>query len=140
MTARLAGWLGQFPDCVLSALVADGAPVSVRCRPVPDGPSGTVRLDGPLDVALIPGPASLLCHRHDERLWQLRSFLALGRLEPAGPGWVFTAHTLLAGPGMTGPVGDARAFLAARRRAGRYLARRGIPRPDVPWPLLRRLP
>gem|GEM_PF-5270519 len=41
---------------------------------------------------------------------------------------------------MAGPVGDARSFLAARQRAGRYLARRGIPRPRVPWDLLRRLP
>ena len=139
MTAELAGWLGQFPDCVLSALGADGAPVSVRCRPVPAGPAGTVRLEGPLEVAVAPGAASLLCHRHDERLWQLRSFMARGRLEPAGAGWVFTAHTLLPGPGMTGPLGDVRAFLAARRRAGRYLTRRAIPRPAVPWNQLCRL-
>jgi len=140
VTAELAGWLAQFPDCVLSALGADGAPLSVRCRPVPGDRPGTVHLDGPLGVALVPGPASLLCHRHDERLWQLRSFLARGSLEPAGTGWVFTAQALLAGPGMAGPVGDARAFLAARRRAGRYLAQRGIPRPGVPWNLLRRTP
>lgn len=140
MTAELADWLAQFPDCVLSALSADGAPLSVRCRPVPGGRAGTVHLNGPLGVALVPGPASLLCHRHDERLWQLRSFLARGALEPTGAGWVFTSKALLAGPGMAGPVGDARAFLAARRRAGRYLARRGIPRPRVIWNLLHRLP
>ena len=36
------------------------------------------------------------------------------------------------GVGMAGALGDARAFLAARRRAGRYLACRGLPRPVVP--------
>ena|GEM_PF-5699399 len=93
MTADLEGWLAQFPDCVLSALDVNGAPLSVRCRPVPGAHPGTAHLDRPPGVALVPGPASLLCHRHDERLWQLRSFLARGALESTGAGWVFTAHS-----------------------------------------------
>ena len=34
-----------------------------------------------LDEPPRPGFASVLCHSHDARLWQLRSFLIKGRLD-----------------------------------------------------------
>jgi len=63
--------------------------------------------------------------------------LRRGRLLTDGAEWVLHPTGMITGLGMSGPVGDLRVFLAARRRAGRYLAVRGLPRPQVPWWRLR---
>ena len=83
------------------------------------------------------GPASLLWHSHDAKLARLRSFLVRGDLVVDGAEWVLTPRRMRAGPGMSGPLGDVAAFRAARRRAGRYLAARGLARPQIPWDRLR---
>jgi hypothetical protein len=133
----LTRWLAGFPDAVLSGLDADGGPVSARCRPHPDHARQRLELVGPPALTLRPGPASLLCHSHDAELWRLRSFLVRGRIERSAAGWSFVPSRLVPGTGMSGPIGDLRGFVAARRRAARYLTRRGLPRPSVPWQHLR---
>jgi hypothetical protein len=132
LTQAMAG----FPDAVLR-VNAQGFPLSVRCRPRLDPALRVLHVDRAPGVALLDGPASLLCHSHDRNLWRLRSFLVRGQLTTTGTTWVFHPVALVAGTGLSGPVGDVRSFWAARQRAGRYLARRGLTRPTVPWQLVR---
>lgn len=54
---------------MLNATDPDGRPYSVRCRPRPDSSAGVLRLDLARGGEIQPGPASLLCHTHDEELW-----------------------------------------------------------------------
>jgi len=122
---------------VLSGRDAAGGLASVRRRVRFDPATGTVRCEPAPGVDLVDGPASLLCHGHDLGLARLRSFAVRGRLLTDGAEWVLHPTGMITGLGMSGPVGDLRVFLAARRRAGRYLAVRGLPRPQVPWWRLR---
>lgn len=137
MPAELHRALARFPDAVLSGLDGAGRPVSVRCRPSADPARGVLRCARASGVDVVDGPASLLCHSHDEKLARLRSFLVRGSVATEGAEWVFTPGVLVEGLGMAGPLGDARAFVAARRRAGRWLAARRLPRPRVPWTRVR---
>jgi hypothetical protein len=139
MWPDLVAALARFPDAVLTGRDPDGHPAAGRCRPRPDPAAQIVRIEPVPGLDLGDGPASLLCHSHDQHLWALRSFLAHGALTHADGGatWVFTPTRLSMGTGMTGPVGDLRGFLAARRRAARYLAGRGQARPVIPWARLR---
>ncbi len=100
-------------------------------------------------------PASLLAHSHDERLWRQTSVLLRGRLRVEGPlesrqpgslsgsgsgsgsgsedaTLVFDAQRLVPGvrQGLVAFVGFV---LRSRRQAARYLDRRGLSRPEVPW-------
>ena len=129
--------MAGFPDAVLTGVDAQGFPSSVRCRPQPDPAIRALHIDRAPGVALLDGPASLLCHSHDRNLWRLRSLLVRGQLTTTGTTWVFHPMALVPGTGLAGPVGDARSFIAARQRAGRDLARRGLTRPKVPWQLIR---
>jgi hypothetical protein len=84
-------------------------------------------------LPLQPGPAGLLCHRHDERLWNQRSFLVRGRLDRDGDDWLFHPLQLVEGVGYGGIPGMVRFVMGARRQAGRYLAARHLTRPEIPW-------
>ena len=137
MWVELVRALGGFPDAVLTWLDDSGHPVAVRCRPGLDHDRQVVKFCATLPLPPRPGFASLLCHSHDARLWQLRSFLVKGRLDGVDGSWVFTPTALVPGTGMSGPLGDLQAFLAARKRAGQYLSRRGLSRPVIPWERLR---
>ena len=137
MWAELQRALARFPDAVLTGLDADGRPAGARCRPRADASAEVLRCAAPPGLHLVDGPASLLCHGHDAELWSLRSFVARGALVVDGAEWVFTPTALTMGNGMGGPVSDLRVFVAARQRAGRYLARRGIARPAIQWARLR---
>jgi hypothetical protein len=133
MWPELVRELQRFPDAVLTGLDGTGSPVSVRRRLRPEPARRQLHCPRAAGVELVEGPASLLCHRHDERLWRLRSFAVHGSLTRVDDEWVFTPSRLVAGLGMAGPLGDLRGFVAARRRAGRYLRRHGLDRPRVPW-------
>lgn len=125
--------LAQFPDAVLTGVDADGYPLSIRCQPQVDTPNQVLRVPMQGGVDLRPGPASLLCHSHDENLWKLKAFLVRGRIEPADGSWVFHPQKFIPGGGMGGPLGDLRATVGARRTAKRYLTKRGLARPAIPW-------
>lgn len=137
MRDELERAVARFPDAVLSATDGEGWPVSVRCRPRYDRARGVLRGELAPGVDVVAGPASLLWHSHDAKLARLRSFLVRGDLVPEGLEWIMMPTRTVAGVGMSGPLGDARAFAAARRRAARHLAARGIARPEVPWNRLR---
>lgn len=133
MWDEIEKYLPTFPSAVLNALDAEGRPYSVRCRPGIERSERLLRLDLAAESALRPGPASLLCHSHDERLWNLNSFLVRGRLDRTENGRTFVAERFVPGGGIGGPLGTVKAFVGMRRTATRYLRKRGLPRPPIPW-------
>jgi hypothetical protein len=124
--------LPRFSSAVLTGLDRDGDPVSVRCQPTPDQRAQVLRVLVPDGLGIVPGQAGLLCHRHDDQLWRLQSFLLRGSLERAGDGWVFRPRQLVRGVDTT-PLSNLRMLRSGRRTARRYLAARGLPRPTIPW-------
>lgn len=132
--------LPSFESAVLSALDAEGYPYSVRCRPRPDRVSRVLKVRLPAGIPLRPGPASLLCHRHDENLWNLKSFLVRGVLEALdGEDWNFRPEKFVPGAGIGGPMSLVRLVTGARRSTRNYLEKRGLPRPRIPWAEIRKV-
>lgn len=133
MWAELEHHLPGFPTAVLTARDPAGYPFSVRCRPLLDRTARLVRLELAPGLPLQPGPASLLCHRHDEQLWSQRSFLVRGQLERPADGWAFRPVQFVPGAGLGGIRGLFGFVFGSRRAAARYLRARGLARPRVPW-------
>ncbi len=132
--AEAARRMPEFTSAVLAAFDGDGRPTLVRVRPAPGPAAGTFALPLPAGESLREGRASLLCHSHDEQLWNLRSFVVVGELAgPDGDAWRFTPTRFVPGAQRLGPVGGVQAVRAMRATARRYLATRGLPRPAVPW-------
>jgi hypothetical protein len=131
--ADVAGRLPAFRSAVLCGFDAAGAPTLIRVRPTaaPDGQSFTLRV--PDGESLREGPASLLCHSHDEQLWNLRSFVAVGELSGAGSDRRFVVQRVVPGGAPLGPLGIVKMLWQLRGVAKRYLQRRGLARPSIPW-------
>jgi len=130
--------LRDFASPVLTGVDGDGYPFSIRCSPVPDEAQHVLRVSVPGWTRIRPGPASLLCHGHNQLLWDLRSFMVRGTLEPAsGETWLFRPTRLVPGIGIGGLAGMVRFALAKRRTARRYLERRGLARPRIDWAQLK---
>jgi hypothetical protein len=132
MWPEIVARLPRFSSAVLTGLDRDGDPVSVRCQPTPDQQARVLRVLLPDGLGMAPGPAGLLCHRHDDQLWGLKSFLLRGTLERTGHGWVFRPGQLVRGMDIT-LVSNLRLLRNCRRTAKRYLAARGLRRPTIPW-------
>jgi hypothetical protein len=138
MWAEVRRHLQGFSSPVLTGLDADGYPFSIRCSPEPDEAQQVLRVRVPGWARIGPGPASLLCHAHNQLLWDLRSFMVRGTLEPAsGETWLFRPTRFVPGVGIGGLAGMVRFALAKRRTARRYLERRGLARPTIDWAQLK---
>jgi hypothetical protein len=126
-----AKWLNRFPEAVLTAVDRNCYPVSYRvATSAYDKASGELPVSpppDPLDVA--DGPASLLCHSHDEKLWNLQMISVNGALERRNGTWVFRTESFNP-PSKLAVVDFVRNL---RRSAQRYLDKRGLERPDVNW-------
>jgi hypothetical protein len=134
MWAEITRYLYQFESTVLTGIDEAGYPVGVRCRPYPDASGAEVlRVRLPQDTPLRPGPASLLCHSHDENLWNLKRFLVRGVLVSNDGGWSFEPNQFIPGAGIGGLPGVIRFFTGSRRNAARYLKKHGLARPRIPW-------
>jgi hypothetical protein len=130
---RLRRHLARYPSAVVSSVGVDGYPVSFRCRPRPDRTTRTLVLDAvPPGLDLREGRAGLLCHRHNEALWRLRSFIARGELVRDGDGWVFVPDGFTPGMGLD-PLSMVRMIRNGQRTATAYLERRGWERPPIDW-------
>jgi hypothetical protein len=126
--------LPGFSSAVLAAFDAAGRPTLLRVRPRADTAARRFAVDVPAGEGLRPGPASILCHSHDEKLWTLRSFVAGGTLDRDGDGWVLRPERFVPGGGdRMGPVTLVRTVRDLRRTAQDYLDRRGLERPAIPW-------
>ena len=126
--------LGDFPNAVLTAVDEEGYPFSVRCTPEPDISNQILRIKLPPYLGIQLGSASLLCHKHDELLWNFKSFMITGSLERDESGCKLVPRRFIPGPG----IGNF--FLAliqmirdGRRNTKRYLDKRGLQRPKIPW-------
>jgi hypothetical protein len=134
MWAEITRHLYGFENAVLSGLDEEGYPFSVRCRPYSDvSGAGVLTVWLPPGTPIRPGPASLLCHSHDENLWKLRSFLIRGHLAKDAGGWNFEPGQFIPGAGIGGLPAMIRFLVGSRRKASRYLEERGLARPRIPW-------
>ncbi|MDQ4075219.1 MAG: hypothetical protein M3220_03115 [Chloroflexota bacterium] len=125
--------LPHFETAVLTGVDALGYPVSIRCHPRADARARKVHVRVPKGVEIQPGPAGLLCHRHDERLWKLKSFIVRGVLERDSKGWFLRPQQFVPGMGIGGPMSWVRFVRNGRQTAKHYLEARGLPRPQIPW-------
>ena len=125
---------------MLTGVDGDGYPFSIRCAAELDESKQVLRVSLPEWSRIRPGPANLLCHGHNHQLWDLRSFMVRGTLEPAGgETWLFRPARFVPGVGVGGPAGMVRFALAKRQAARRYLERRGLARPRIDWLQLKAL-
>lgn len=125
--------LADFSSALLTCVDEAGYPFSVRCRPEPDVDEQVLRVQVPEYTNIQPGPAGLLCHKHDEQLWNLKSFILCGSLERGTHGWIFRPQRFTPGAGIGGLIGMVRFLRSGRRIAKRYLDKRGLERPSIPW-------
>jgi len=140
MWAEVQRHLREFSSPILTGVDGDGYPVSIRCAPELDEVQQVLRVSLPGWTGIRPGPASLLCHGHNQLLWELRSFMVRGTLEPSGDDiWLFRPSRFVPGVGVGGLAGMVRFALAKRRAARRYLQRRGLARPRIDWAQLKAL-
>jgi hypothetical protein len=133
MWSDAASELAGYPDAVLTALDPTGYPVSVRQRaPRYDPATGQCTVCWPSELPVAAGPAVLLCHRHDENLWNIRQMHIKGRLERRADQWIFTSTDFRRPP--HSQLGVFWRLARDMRRAGRrYLDRRGLKTPTVNW-------
>ena len=93
MWAEAAKWLNKFDEAVLTVLDSDGYPASVRVDPrAYDSARGELpSARCPTRVRAVEGPANLMCHYHDEKMWKLSAILIKGRVENRDGAWVFVS-------------------------------------------------
>ncbi|WP_455681736.1 pyridoxamine 5'-phosphate oxidase family protein [Streptomyces vinaceus] len=132
-----AAQLSRFPTAVLAALDATGAPLLARTRPRPT-PAGYL-VDVPSDCAVERGPASLLVHRHDERLNHMYNASVRGDLRRTDEGWLLVPSVVVEPMGSGRPTDAFRVLRHTKRSTDRYLERRGLSRPTVQWDRFRAL-
>ena len=133
MWSDLSGVLPRFSSAVLTFRDTDGYPFSVRCHARADDATQSLTLEIPNNVPVCPGPASLLWHRHDERLWNQLSYTTRGHVELERTQWRYTPTHYTPGLGIGGVPAFVRFVFSARRIVAAYLSRRGLARPRVPW-------
>ena len=130
MWAEAAKWLNKFDEAVLTALDADGYPVSVRVNPREfDSATGTLSVTLPETLGAVGSPANLMAHYHDEKLWKLNAIGIKGSLQRQDDGWVFQS-TRFDAPSRLAFVQFLRGTSAS---AQKYLDKRGMQRPPINW-------
>jgi hypothetical protein len=72
--AEAAKWLGKFDEAVLTAFDVDGYPFSVRVNThTYNADTGRLPVALPRVLRAVEGPAGMLCHYHDEKMWKLKA-------------------------------------------------------------------
>jgi hypothetical protein len=127
----------RFSSAVLTWLDEEGFPFSMRCRPAFDSTRITIELPSPMGAPA--GPAGLLYHSHNDRLWRLRMLLVVGLLERDGDTWLFRPARIVTGVAGVNKLHMTRSFFNARRATKRYLQEREMTRPKIPWKRIREL-
>src|SRR5581483_3099140 len=103
--SKLEEYLHSFRDAVLTGVNAQGYPVSVRCHPQVGETEHVLRVRLPADIQIVSGPAGLLCHSHDEKLWHLKSFALQGTIEHREDISLFHVQRFLPGMNVAGAPG-----------------------------------
>ena len=118
--------LSRFPDVIVTAMSIRGYPVSVMQRsPRYDATTGEMPVLITESVDVVPGPANVLAHYHDENLWNLQTMRIKGRLEKCHGDWIFVS-TAFTPPPWEGNKSRWRMATTMRRTSRRYLATRGL--------------
>lgn len=138
MWVEAATALAAFPEAVVTAVDPDGYPVSVRQNsPRYDATTGEMVVAWPHGVPINEGPANVLCHAHNEKLWNLRFLQIKGRLERRGDDWVFVSSAFTPPSNMV--VTFWRAAKSSRTAGNRYLDKRRLERPQVNWAAIKEI-
>jgi hypothetical protein len=129
---KMLDHLPKYSSAVLTSIDSTGYPYSIRCTPEFDLSQQALRIMLPDYVELQNGPASLLCHTHDDLLWKLTNFVLRGTLKQMGSHWLFYPERFIGGVGvdLTSAINLIR---NGRRLAKQYLVTRKLSRPDIPW-------
>ncbi|MCM4081130.1 pyridoxamine 5'-phosphate oxidase family protein [Paractinoplanes hotanensis] len=126
--------LSAYPTAVLAACDASGAPTLMRTT-VTSTANG-YQVAAPARFPDMTGPGSLLVHRHDDRLDNIHNAVVVGSLDDEGllrPSRLIEPAGRLGG----GPADLLRTMRNLRGTTNRYLDRRGLTRPAIPWPAYR---
>lgn len=133
MWSEIDRYAPRFASAVLTTLADDGTPTSVRCRVEVDKSAGFFHCEPLLTGEVGAGPACLLFHKHDERLWGLLSFVLRGEVVDTAAPWAFRPQQFVPGVGIGGVRSYVNFLVNGRRTTRRYLAKRGWPRPRLDW-------
>jgi hypothetical protein len=130
MSAEAAKWVAKFAEGVINAVDGDGYPLSVRQTSLAyDAATGTMKLTMPESLGAVAGPASLLCHFHDDDMWKLRAILLKGQIERRDGAWVFVTASFEP-PSMRKMMKNIGVSWKA------YLEKRGLPVPKVDYAVI----
>lgn len=125
--------LSKYPEAVLNAKDAEGRGVSVRQRDLAfDVATGTMPVKLPSSLGAVAGPATLLGHFHDDKVWNMHSMSIRGTLEQRAGQWVFVASSYQ-------PARIMDFLRGTRVSARKYLERRGLPWPKPNYEVINRL-
>lgn len=133
MWTELVHELEDFSTAVVTCVDATGYPFSLRCRPEPDDTTQALHVQVPDYAKFQPGPAWILCHKHDESLWNLKSFTVKGVLEQGDKGWLFFPQKYIPGAGIGGMMAMVKFLKDGRQNTKRYLEKRNLSRPAIAW-------
>jgi hypothetical protein len=123
--ASAAKHMAKFDEGVVNAVDAEGYPLSVRQTSLPYDPNtGEMPVTLPDALGAVEGPASLLCHFHDENLWGLRAILLKGKLARREGKWIFVTTSFT-------PPSTWQMIKNVKKSARDYLAKR-----NLPWPVV----
>jgi hypothetical protein len=136
VSAEAAVWLNKFDEAVLTVLDSDGYPASVRVDPrAYNATTGELPATMPDALRAAEGPASLLCHSHDEKLWSLQMIELRGHVEKHQDVWSFVVNDFQP-PSKLAFL----SFIGGVRKSGKkYLERRGLERPPVNWAAIKEI-
>ncbi len=139
MWSEAAKRIAEYREAIVTALDPEGYPVSIRqAAPRYEPANGEFAVEWPSGLAVSEGPAVVLCHFHDEKLWNIKQLQIKGRLERRDDRWVFRSTGFRA-PAAS-QLGIFLRLARDMRRAGkRYLDRRGLKKPAVNWRALNAL-
>jgi len=140
----LVARIDEYPGgAVVTRPGEDGYPVSVRCRAGRLADGRELALELPAFAAAWRGPATLLFHRHDERLEGLAQMVLRGAIamRPDGTTAFVVADVITANgrddtdemPHAGAPLHMLQFFRVGRGKARAYLAKRGAPWPPIPY-------
>lgn len=133
MWAEIIKEMADFSTAVLTSVDASGYPFSIRCEPNQDSGDQVLRLQIPEHIQFQSGPAGLLFHKHDESLWNLKSFMLRGLLEQDAQGWFFRPLMYTPGAGIGGLPAMVKFVQNGRRCTKLFLEKRHLPRPVIDW-------
>ena len=136
MWTEAAKWLNKFDEAVLTATDRDGYPVSVRVATRSyDAATGELPVSPVNILDVVDGPANLLCHSHDEKLWKLQMLNVKGTIEKRDTAWVFQTRSFKP-PSKLAVLDFVR---GVRRSSRKYLDKRGLAPPEVNWAAIKEI-